>query len=374
MEKTTVSNIDEKEPDDAVDDDHDQYKTSEMNSLGELESFSFLNEMDKLLRSKFDLSFLTSTSVEEDQPNYQQIENKLVISKTKNKKEKVKVNRWAEIEISMLGYAKIFLNKKQARYLLSSEIGYKLLNDASTTHQVKIFMEWESDCNIVVVVGPKSNQNRFHANLIAFLEDKSRHDHMRKILPRKQIVLIRTIREQLDLLEQPLGNVNELFANMKKNECLATAKGTKKADRDRTNLNIILMGQAGLRDGKIHLYGLERNLRFLLEHDNCLITRKFLNQIHQHYSYIFSSYKHDNYPALISEYEKIMENKNLPTLKLDPTLLESNNSVNETIDCAKQQHVSSSDESGSTNNNRESIEHGVTVTEPNVLLTSEQKT
>lgn len=298
MEECVASEATENEPDDPE------------VEVNEQENHNFINE--------FDLRFRTAITLGVDQSTHQQIDKKRTKC-SKNVVESRTVDRSAELEISLHdGYAKIFLSQKKTRGLIASVSGYQLLNDASTTHQLKIQMEWERLDIVIVLVGEAANQERFHRDLIACLEDISRP--IGKTLPKKPALIITTIRKQLALLKQSLGDVNELFADMTRNEKLSTKKGTKKADLARTNLNIILMGQAGLRDGKMHLAGLERNLQILLEHeddDKSWITSNMQNEIYQHYNYIFSSYKHDNYPALISEYEQLQGANNFQPLNSD---------------------------------------------------------
>lgn len=228
--------------------------------------------------------------------------------------------------------AKIFLTKQHARFLLSTEAGHKLLSDASSTYHVTVRMDWEALGNVLVVTGSKLNQNKFHAGLIRFLVDVCKKMRLRtetfQQIPRSKIALIRFIREQFALLDQPLGNPTELYKNMKRHEKVQSKNAIKIADRARKNLNIILMGRAGLCEGRLHLAGLESNLKFLLENNKEMITKQTREEIYQHYRYIFSPYEHDDYPELISKYEELKKSKKFPPLNIDKSLLELKITVN----------------------------------------------
>lgn len=275
--------------------------------------------------------------------------------------------------------AKIFLTKQHARLLLSTEAGHKLLGEASSTHQVKVRMDWENLGNVLIVAGSTPNQNKFHADLIRFLVEMCKKMRIKnetfQQIPRSKVALIRFIREQFALLEQPLGNVTELYKNMKRNERLKSKNGTKNADKARKYLNIILMGRAGLRDGRLHLAGLESNLRFLLENNKDLMTKHTREEIYQHYRYVFSPFEHDDYPDLIAEYEEMKRAKNFPPLNIDRSLLEIKISVkdDESVDLnrAKQKLMRLSNDTECPLNNEESTE-----TEPtaDAVLKSEPKT
>lgn len=265
--------------------------------------------------------------------------------------------------------AKIFLTKQHARLLLSTEAGNKLLSDASLTHQVKVRMDWENLGNVLVVVGAKVNQNKFHADLIRFLVDVCKKMRLRnetfQQIPRSKVALIRFIREQFALLEQPLGNATELYKNMRRNEKLQSKNGVKNADRARKNLNIILMGRAGLNDGRLHLAGLESNLKFLLENNKDMMTKQTREEIYQHYRYIFSPYEHDDYPELIAQYEELKKAKKFPPLNIDKSLLEIKITVHEDesvdLNRAKQKLMQLSNVTESPKSNNESPEQETIV-------------
>ncbi|XP_037031449.1 uncharacterized protein LOC119070968 isoform X2 [Bradysia coprophila] len=263
--------------------------------------------------------------------------------------------------------SKIFLSEQNARLLLLTDAGSKFLSDASITHQVKVRMDWENLRNVLVVVGSKSNQNKFHADLIRFsvkMCKKTMHvkNDIFKQIPKSKMALILFIREQFALLEQPLGNVKELYRDMKRNENLKSKNGTIDADRARKNLNIILMGRAGLRDGRLHLAGLECNLKCLLNNNKDMMTTETLEEIYQHYRYVFSAFEHDDYPNLISEYEEVIRSKTVPPLNIDKNLLEIKISVkddaNVDLNRAKQKMMRTNNDTESQNENQESTDDG----------------
>lgn len=280
--------------------------------------------------------------------------------------------------VNPVNSAKVFLTKEHARLLLSTESGNKLLSDASNTHQVRVRMDWENLGNVLIIVGSTANQNKFHAYLIQFLVEMCKKVRIKnetfQQIPRSKVALIRFIRDQFALLEQPLGNVHELHKSVLRNESLKSKNGTKNADRARKNLNIILMGRAGLRDGRLHLAGLELKLKFLLENNKDMMTKHTREEIYQHYRYIFSSFEHDNYPDLITQYEELKRAKSFPALNIDKSLLEIKISVKDDasvdLNQAKQKLMRISSEE-STKNNQEPDQLESTV---EVVLPSEPKT
>lgn len=275
---------------------------------------------------------------------------------------------------SSVNSAKIFLTKQHARLLLSTESGNKLLHDASSTHNVKVRMDWENLGNVLIVVGTTLNQNKFHADLIRFLVEMCKKMRIKnetfQQVPKSKFALIRFIREQFALLEQPLGNVTELYKNMKRNENMKSKNGTKNADRARKNLNIILMGRAGLRDGRLHLAGLESNLKFLLNNNKEMMTKQTREEIYQHYRYVFSPFEHDDYPDLISEYEEMKRSKTFPPLNIDRNLLELKISVKDDasdLGRAKQKLMRTNNDNEPQGDNHEPVDEvapTVDATEP----------
>lgn len=338
-----ISHITQKETD-GHPNDIDKPETTEMKKLSESKSFSFMSEMDKLARVKF-ISFIASQSDgSEDICSPNQNGTNSSISQSNIKRRKSKSHRPVVMEFSELGEARIVITKPHhARLLLSNESGYNFLNDAHKTHSVSIRMEWESDCNVLVVVGTYVNQKRFHDDLIVFLEDTSRNKSMANFLPRNKVSLVSIIRQQYNLLEtSETFDVNEQYAAMKRNESIKTKDGSMKADDARRNLNIVLMGRAGLGSGKIHLAELGRKFKMVLDDKNDrLVARKLLDEISNHYNYIFSSYRHDNYPALISEYEELKKTNSLPALDWDPALYQTNGTTSGTVNCAKRKLIRS---------------------------------
>lgn len=308
--ETVFNCIERSGPGTVVHHDNDNYQQVNKSKL-----LSF-NLTTKLSRPKFEQRFLTPPPVDDNPPVYKQVDIS-TMSKTKNKSAET------GIEFSTLeDYARISIPKSRARLLMSN--GYNFFNGAFHTHKVKVRMEWEEPNDILVVVGSKVNQQRFNDDLMAFveqLEDRRGSDHISNILPKNKDKLINALKEEFGWLVQPLGDVDELFEQMKKNDRLKTKKGTKFAARARKRLNMILMGQTGLRDGQTHLAALERSLQDLLQRNDFVLTKEIFNKIHHHFTYIFSPYKHDNYPALIAEHHEFKKTNKFPALSLDPAFL-----------------------------------------------------
>lgn len=230
--------------------------------------------------------------------------------------------------------AKIFLTKDHSKYLLTKS-GNAFLTETFTRHNVIVRMEWRNIGNILIVHGTTRSQDSFHADLIRYCsqaekEIRKRHEISQQV-PKSRQALIRFIKDQLQTLERDQGKVKDHFIKMRLNERQNSKAGTKRADQARRSLNIILLGQTGLRDGAMHLNALQSNLRCLLEKGNGggsdessaneTISTTFRNEVFQHFRYIFSSVEHTDYAHLINEYEAMRRNKQLPKLNLDPSLV-----------------------------------------------------
>lgn len=227
--------------------------------------------------------------------------------------------------------AKIFLTKDHSKYLLTKN-GNAFLTETFTRHNVIVRMEWRSIGNILIVQGSTSSQDSFHADLIQYCshaeKEARKKQEISQQVPKNRQALIRFIKDQLSILVKDQGKVKDLFIKMRLSERQNSKAGTKRADQARRSLNIILMGQTGLRDGHMHLTALQSNLRCLMDttgknDDNVggPISTSFRNEVFQHFRYIFSSVEHPDYAHLIHEYDELRRNKKLPTLNLDPSLV-----------------------------------------------------
>lgn len=226
----------------------------------------------------------------------------------------------------------ISLSEQHARLLFSSKPGNKWLSNATTTHRVEVRVDWKAVENTLIVFGLEDDRNEFHKDLESLLERKKSKNRESKPktlykIPFGKNAVIRFIREQFALLERPLGTVNNLYERMKQFEKLKSKLGATKADRDRRHLNIILMGKAGLRNGRLHVAALESCLKFLLKNTKDEMTYLTREKIYIHYKYVFSAIRHEDYPGLISQYQEMERNNSLPTLNIDKSLMKKKLSV-----------------------------------------------
>lgn len=263
----------------------------------------------------------------------------------------------------------IFLSNAHSRILLSTEVGYNFLNAAYETYRLKLRIEWEKNSHVMSIAGTKDDQKQFNGDLMAFIEGAIGNRVIGSNFPRKKHRIIETIQEHFRLLNELSGNVDKLYDIMQVHEHYKTKKDKKIANRVRKELNMILMGQAGLRDGRVHMAGLERNLNMLML-PNFDITLNFLEECEHHFNYIFSSYRHLNYPALIAEYKMMKfreREENVPSRNfyLDGKRLESKICVFQPIEGAQYENLatSSANEKESTKSSEESSKCPSTVKE-----------
>lgn len=218
----------------------------------------------------------------------------------------------------------IFLTKDQCKYLLTSS-GNAFLRNANSEFNVVVHMEWRSTGNILTVEGPSRSQQNFHNVLHEYWLAAEKAAHVKKLtsrkLPRNRLSLIRFIKEQICQLENSHGNVKELYLRMCVLQKQSNKNNIRNSDRIRRSLNMILMGQTGLREGPLHLRLLQSNLKSLLLMNEKEVTNPMREEVFKHYQYIFSPFEHSDYPGLLSEYEAIRKQKQRPDMKLDRSLL-----------------------------------------------------
>lgn len=212
------------------------------------------------------------------------------------------------------------ITKKDGKTLLSTEKGFNFLEQAYAKYRVKIRIEWTAHGKTVVVNGTKSDQSRFVADLSDFLNGTTGINGFTFTLPKNRDSLVRILNENLDLLKRRAGNVDQMFGIMCRNEDMATKSSIKTANRVRKELNVILFGQAGLRDGRMHLAALKRNFQTVLDQEHYVVPLHIHEQMELHFNYIFSSSRHTDYRSLIREYNILNEPKYYPASSTGPSL------------------------------------------------------
>lgn len=217
--------------------------------------------------------------------------------------------------------ATILLTKEYTKFLLTAQ-GNNFLRTANQIHNVTVRMEWRSYSNVLVVRGTPTNQGTFHGELTDFCQGcEAKQKARSECIPKNRQHLIKLLCENMSQLDNKLISVTELRIRIKRFTDIRTKASQKQADRFRKELNMVLMGQAGLSDGKHHLSSLLQNLRDLKDATDDIVTPAFRREINEHFTYIFTPFDHGKYDDLIEQYKTLKRDNNLPILNLDRKLL-----------------------------------------------------
>lgn len=205
--------------------------------------------------------------------------------------------------------AKIYLSKEDSQIILSPSFA-NTMKSLVLSSNVAIKMKHQPTGHILLITGKTSEQDYFHKQLLESVQSykhENRRKHLEQSLqvPKAKSVLLKFIDNNLDMLKINLGNVNSLYRKMIYNERNNSKQSIKNADKARRILNMILMGQCGLRDGKMHLDALRNIREDLCKSDELHITTELRNAIFQHIKYVFSPFEHPNYDVLVEEYFEI---------------------------------------------------------------------
>ncbi|XP_052844457.1 uncharacterized protein LOC128257477 [Drosophila gunungcola] len=219
---------------------------------------------------------------------------------------------------------KIIMARDQSEYLFSPE-GRNFLAAAAKQCQVSVRMDFKDYGYVLVIYGLKRHQEELQVKLLRRNQEVKRKSiEFQSQKPPKRIdVLIRFMRDGINSLNTNLGNAKSHYMRIKELEELNTKNGFKMAEKKRRQLNMILVGQAGLLNGKTHLDQLLVLLRRLLDEfspdDNA--TPQMRSEIEDHWRMIFTAYPHPNYDSLLNSYGRLDQKNRLPSLHLDPVLL-----------------------------------------------------
>lgn len=205
--------------------------------------------------------------------------------------------------------ARIYLSKDHSKVLIN-EAGSRFLQDLSEKFTIRVRLEWQAIGNLLTLTGSQANQNAFHGALTKFLmreDDKMGIDSLigNHQLPKRRDALIQVIQASFSLLQTYLGNVWDMHRKVMEFERHGGGKKTQKnVDKVRRSMNMILFGQAGLRDGARRLDELKRHLTELIGYEGTsnYVENKFRDEIENNFRYIFSPVRHDNYPDLLQRY------------------------------------------------------------------------
>uniref|UniRef100_A0A6P4FD33 Zinc finger CCHC domain-containing protein 7 n=1 Tax=Drosophila rhopaloa TaxID=1041015 RepID=A0A6P4FD33_DRORH len=219
---------------------------------------------------------------------------------------------------------KIIMARDQSEYLFSPE-GRNFLASAAKECQVSVRMDFKDYGYVLVIYGLKKHQEELQVKLLRRNQEVKRKSiEFQSQKPPKRIdVLIRFMRDGINSLNTNLGNAKSHYQRIKELEELNTKNGFKMAEKKRRQLNMILVGQAGLVNGKTHLDQLLVLLRRLLDDfspdENA--TPQMRNEIEDHWRMIFTAYPHPNYDSLLNSYGRLDQKNRLPSLHIDPLLL-----------------------------------------------------
>lgn len=219
---------------------------------------------------------------------------------------------------------KIIMAREESEYLFSAE-GRTFLAAAAKQCHVSVRMDFKDYGYVLVIYGLKKHQEELQVKLLRRSQEVKRKSiEFQSQKPPKRIdVLIRFLRDGINSLNTNLGNAKSHYVRIKELEGMNTKNGFKMAEKKRRQLNMILVGQAGLLNGKTHLDQLLVLLRRLIddfspdEH----ATPQLRNEIEEHWRMIFSSYPHPNYDSLLNSYGRLDQKNRLPSLHIDPVLL-----------------------------------------------------
>lgn len=223
--------------------------------------------------------------------------------------------------------AKIYLTHFHSKYLLSPE-GNSFLIKTSRAFKLRARLDFTSIGHVLVIFGLPSNQDKFQRELLLkyreLIDQSNQKQPIKSInVPKRADVLIRFLRDNITQLLSNLGNVNHLLQRLKNLERQQSKSGFKLAEKVRRSLNMILVGQAGLQDGSMHLDKLLFSLKTLLNDYNAedVAPQQLRTEITEHWKVIFTPFRHDNYQQLVETYNRLISKNRIPKLAIDPILL-----------------------------------------------------
>ncbi|XP_073836959.1 zinc finger CCHC-type containing 7 [Musca autumnalis] len=223
--------------------------------------------------------------------------------------------------------AKIYLNQFHTKYLLSLD-GRNFLAKSSKECDLKARLDFTTVGHVLVIFGLPNNQDKFQRELLMKYREIADQMSQKSIqsmpnIPKRIDVLIRFLRDDINQLNTNLGNANHLYKRLQYVERQQSKAGFKQADKIRRSLNMILVGQAGLQDGNIHLDKLLLSLKTLINDykSEDATPPQLRSEISSHWKFIFSSYRHDNYEELLRTYNNMVLKNRMLKLSIDPLLL-----------------------------------------------------
>ncbi|ALC44984.1 CG9715 [Drosophila busckii] len=221
--------------------------------------------------------------------------------------------------------ARILMARDQTEYLFSPE-GREFLTDSAKQCQVSVRMDFKEYGYVLVIYGVKKQQEQLQLLLMhRHQQVKNKTKEFTSQLPPKRVdVLIRFIRDGIASLQKAsLGKPHDHYQRIKQLEQQNTKHSYKLAASKRRLLNMILLGQAGLGNGTMHLDKLLLILGKLIEEYPAVevATPALRQEIDDHWRVIFTAYPHENYDELLFDYVMLKNKNRLTQLMIDPKLM-----------------------------------------------------
>ncbi|XP_075164634.1 zinc finger CCHC-type containing 7 [Haematobia irritans] len=255
--------------------------------------------------------------------------------------------------------AKIYMNNFHSKYLLSQEGGI-FLKRCSKNCDLKARLDFTSVGYVLVIFGLPKDQDKFQRELLMKYREIADQEGQKNVrstpnIPKRTDVLIRFLRDDINQLMSNLGNVNHLYKRLLYVERQQSKSGAKLADKIRRSLNMILVGQAGLQDGNVHLDKILLGLKTLIndyssEESTPLSLR---SEISRHWKFIFSSYRHENYQDLIRTYNNLVLKNRMTRIAIDPLIL-GNKVLNTSLTAEQKEKMEQSKPQSESENNSSS--------------------
>uniref|UniRef100_A0A1B0CKQ4 Zinc finger CCHC domain-containing protein 7 n=1 Tax=Lutzomyia longipalpis TaxID=7200 RepID=A0A1B0CKQ4_LUTLO len=219
---------------------------------------------------------------------------------------------------------KIFLHRNFSKSL-QSDRGKLVMKAMADEMSVEVDLRTSAHGILLKLRGEHQSVETFKQNLMAFLTsltkrtaEEQQMDYMH--FPRDRSKMLQFMRGKMRQLTTYIGNAPNLFHEMRRQENSKIGKLSnrqKMADRNRSMLNMILMGQAGLREGRMHLRALEADLAMLEKHhQDGEVPQAMRASIFLHFRYIFTPFRHRNYDELLKQFYSMKNTNKLPSIAI----------------------------------------------------------
>uniref|UniRef100_A0A182WJY2 Zinc finger CCHC domain-containing protein 7 n=1 Tax=Anopheles minimus TaxID=112268 RepID=A0A182WJY2_9DIPT len=202
--------------------------------------------------------------------------------------------------------AKVLLTKDRATLLLSDK-GTEFLNENGKKHNVQLSIVFESVGNVLLITGAPESQEKFHEELVRFLTEQEHllknEKYFKASAPKMTNKMTRYIALFLRGLVEDKGDVGALWTRFK------NAKNVDTQEKHRRQLNVLLFGVYGLREGRKHLNILRAQLALCMKANpwKSELPQQRRSIIEDAIRYIFSAYDHKHYAIFVKEYEELKQ-------------------------------------------------------------------